>query len=78
MNQEQTIDEQIKQRDEMIEQNLKIAREKEILRNSNTINGFAERFCGGVTRKNHGCYTPPFSPEEKVVFKQSSIIETNK
>ena len=66
-------EELIKQRDEMIERNLKIAREKESLRNSNTINGFAERLPKSCLRKNHGCYTTPFSPEEKRVFKNSSF-----
>ena len=72
-----TLEELIKQRDEMIERNLKIAREKETLRNSNTINGFAERLPKSCLRKNHGCYTSPFSPEEKSVFTSDSFIITN-
>ena len=77
MTQKLSKEETIKQRDEMIERNLKIAREKETLRNSNTINGFAERLPKNSLRKNHGCYTTPFSPEEKVVFKSDSFIITN-
>ena len=70
-------EEQIKKRDETIERNLKIAREKEDLRNSNTINGFAERLPDSVFRKNHGCYTSPFSPIESIVFKTDTVIVTN-